>query len=51
METEETFAGIAWMSDGTTQIISGTLIECTKWADDIMQSGDIKEIDIRRVEQ
>ena len=50
MELDELFAGFAVMTDGSTQIKSGTLKECAEWADEIMKSEDIKEIDIRRIE-
>ena len=45
----EIYAGIAVMNDGTTKITSGTLMECAKWADDIMRESDIKEIVIKVV--
>ena len=51
MELDELFAGFAVMTDGSTQIKSGTLKECAEWADEILKSEDIKEIDIRKVEK
>lgn len=50
MELDELFAGFAVMTDGSTQIKSGTLKECAEWSDEILKSEDIKEIDIRKVE-
>ncbi len=45
----EIYAGIAVMIDGTTRIISGTLMECAEWADNVMRENEIKEIVIKVV--
>lgn len=45
----EIYAGIAVMADGTTQIISGTLMECAEWADNVRRENEIKEIVIKVV--
>ena len=49
MENEELFAGIAFMKDGSTQIISGTFDECAEWADSVRRENEIKEIVIKVV--
>lgn len=49
MESEELFAGIAFLKDGSTQIASGTLGECAEWADDVRRENEIREIVIKVV--
>lgn len=45
----EIYAGIAIMLDGTTKIMSGTLMECAEWADNIRRESQTKEIVIKVV--
>lgn len=49
-DLDNLFAGVATMKDGTTQIKSGTLKECSEWADKMLKE-DIKQIELRRVER
>lgn len=47
-ELNAMFAGVATFKDGTTQIKSGTLNECSRWADEMMKQ-NFEQIEMRRV--
>ena len=48
LSESELYAGVATFKDGTTQIKSGTLSECSRWADEMMKQ-DFEQIEMRRV--
>lgn len=45
------FTATAHLPDGKTLSTSGTIMECAEWADNIIQTEHVYEIEIRRAQE